>query len=266
MWIQRQQPKLPKKRKEYPKKYNGRTTNPSTVKKDSQNTAKPPALKPKHRRTGSSKSTRVSPREKNAHEPPSPPIPSSRVRAAKTRANAKLDLQAKQLAAAKAELKLFGRNPPGQTSHTGNGSSPRRSLRTRASRRLRGNDDDDEWQQIPVEWLTEAAQETDQIADPSPNGVKDSERPRKRLRSTEYAVELPKVLREEDSGEESELTELSESDTAEPETIAKPGKHAKQGKAVDEIQQEKESTEAHTPELIFQNDFVEWETVSLRSH
>lgn len=74
-----------------------------------------------------------------------------RSRAAKTQANVKLDLQAKQLAAAKAEIESFNRMSTARNSPSKSSSRP--VLGTRASRRLRGDDEDDEWQQIPEEWM-----------------------------------------------------------------------------------------------------------------
>lgn len=72
----------------------------------------------------------------------------SRVRAAKTKANARLDIQAKQLAAAKAEIEALNRRALRR-------SYPQKDkiLGTRKSRRLNTNDSDDEWQQVPEEWL-----------------------------------------------------------------------------------------------------------------
>jgi hypothetical protein len=99
---------------------------------------------------------------KQVELPPTPPT-ASRSRAAKTRANAKLDIQAKQLEAIKNEMRSFsrGRVPRGLQERTSSTSSPR-PLGTRMSKRLRADADDDEWQQIPAEWLESGAEDSEE--------------------------------------------------------------------------------------------------------
>ncbi|KAI0353807.1 hypothetical protein OH77DRAFT_1427123 [Trametes cingulata] len=117
------------------------------------------------------RSKRTSRRQTRASSPaPELSSPGKSTRAAKVQANKKLDIQAKELAEfqrqaakldsakakAKASPRASRRNPP---------SPPKRATGTRTSARLRRStrgaleedDEDDEWQQVPDEWLQESA-------------------------------------------------------------------------------------------------------------
>ena len=149
LWIQRQ---LPKPRASKRTKTNARKK-ASNKEKKKESTPAAPSKKRKADDPGDSemRSKRrlrtVAPETSNYQQ-------NGRARAAKIQANVKLDLQAKQLAAAKAELMSYSRSRAPPSSH----SSPR-AVGTRSSRRLRGkvdsDDDDDEWQRVPDEWLDE---------------------------------------------------------------------------------------------------------------
>lgn len=84
-------------------------------------------------------------------------------RAAKVKANKKLDLQAKELAEFQRQTAALQRASPRKSARAPP-SPAKRALGTRVSARLRhagkaGDDDesDDEWQQVPDEWLQESA-------------------------------------------------------------------------------------------------------------
>ncbi|KAI1786771.1 hypothetical protein LXA43DRAFT_1032456 [Ganoderma leucocontextum] len=84
-------------------------------------------------------------------------------RAAKVRANKKLDLQAKELAEFQRQTAALERSSPRKSARAPT-SPAKRALGTRVSARLRhaikaenGDDSDDEWQQVPNEWLQESA-------------------------------------------------------------------------------------------------------------
>ncbi|KAI0749906.1 hypothetical protein C8Q80DRAFT_1120027 [Daedaleopsis nitida] len=96
--------------------------------------------------------------------------PGKSTRAAKVQANKKLDLQAKELAefqrqaAALATTRARANSSPRKSRATP-ASPAKRAVGTRVSARLRhsakaddeGDDDDQEWQQVPEEWLQESA-------------------------------------------------------------------------------------------------------------
>ena len=182
-------------------------------------------------------------------------------RAAKTQANAKLDLQAKQLAAAKAEMDLLDR----QAKSSPKRSSNRRSMGTRVSRRLRGDDGDDEWQQIPVEWLAGADEEEETEVLPKMRNTRSSTRPklspRDRVlfdRGKKQSKSLTSQKTGLESDDESDLTELSESEETNPAveaSVVSPYLKQQEGSRSKDSENE-ESGEAWPP-----SDFVEWETV-----
>ncbi|KAH8117756.1 hypothetical protein DFH11DRAFT_1723784 [Phellopilus nigrolimitatus] len=196
----------------------------------------------------SSRSSRRS--GKVEHTPVPIPEENGRARAAKTRANVKLDLQAKQLAAAKAELQSFSRKSPGKvTSPSKRDSSGQRAVGTRASRRLRGEgDNDDEWQQIPPEWLS---------GNEDPGAVKIGSSIRSGARSQaqyqgrkRFSIAHADASRNEidktwlDSDDESVLTELSDSEAS----------------TVDKLENAPNDDDALPLEYWPPSDFIEWET------
>lgn len=206
--------------------------------------------------------TRVTRRKQHAQESKTKTdtaqVNSSRVRAAKTQANVKLDEQAKQLAAAQAEMKLIskGRYPREQKT-----TSPRRlpptPLGTRVSRRLRGVQHEDEWQQIPEEWLKENTVKSELDDSKDSNTV-----------DQKAAADTAKIMHRRaglDSSEGSELTELSDTESNEvPHTAsAKTLSKSKSSQKAQEQQTHIDSPEEVdiVPESLPPADFIEWETV-----
>lgn len=111
-------------------------------------------------------------------ESQSSPQGSSRSRAAKTRANVKLDIQARQFEQVKAEMLSFSRGRVPRGMQESLVSSPR-TFGTRVSKRLRRDMEDEEWQQIPPEWLGEGGEHGEER---EPEDVEDEERKGKRRR------------------------------------------------------------------------------------
>ncbi|KAJ7895858.1 hypothetical protein B0H13DRAFT_2034594 [Mycena leptocephala] len=145
-------------------------------------------------------------------------------RAAKAQAKLKLDAQAKELAELNRAAGLRG--PATRASHGGRTPvAPVRPLGTRVSARLRGADEE-EWQAVPEDWLTEGGSKKKTPVKPK-----------------------PKTGLESDDDSVSDLTELSEEPIEEV-------KEDEESAEVEEASQAEENREDGQPE-----GFVEWETI-----
>ncbi|KAG6844243.1 hypothetical protein H0H87_008492 [Tephrocybe sp. NHM501043] len=130
-----------------------------------------------------------------------PEVTSGRSRAAKSQANAKLDAQAKELAELNRQANALARSSSGLRTSTRASPkkpstpkpSPPKTRGTRLSKRLRGDEDEDEWQAVPEEWL---------------NGDEES-KPSKADGKRSAGLALKTGLEDEGS-EISDLTELSD--------------------------------------------------------
>lgn len=229
----------------------------------------------------------------------SPATPSGRnARAAKLQANKKLDAQARELAEFQRQAALTAtseKSSPRSTRHTRNNvntsenSGRKTAVGTRTSARLRGESqdgDDDEWQQIPDEWLKETM-------DPAtPNRTRSSARKAK----PQGRQPLPPPLEDDEDEDEtvqdgphtglssddaiSELTELSDDEQPEP-TKSAPVKSEDDGvplptppgdtvvEATALKKEPKEEKADVAPDIFAVDisshipaDFVEWEAVS----
>ncbi|TCD63136.1 hypothetical protein EIP91_005974 [Steccherinum ochraceum] len=147
LWIQRAVPKPPRsaKRKRPPVKSKAATTPRKSAREQSDDDEPAPRSA---KRSRTQRSARTSTSRADALPTPN----GSRSRAAKVQANKKLDAQAKDLAefqrqtASAARAKAARQKTASPQKPTAQG--------TRASARLRGStQDDDEWQEIPREWL-----------------------------------------------------------------------------------------------------------------
>ncbi|EJD06674.1 uncharacterized protein FOMMEDRAFT_144617 [Fomitiporia mediterranea MF3/22] len=231
LWIQRSPPKPPKKtgkrkavshdnsrktkarRIEHTEKTKSEGTDKSSrTGKTSKSTRPKQASTPRKSGRGSRQSSGI-------NDEPSAVSLNGRARAAKTQANVKLDLQAKQLAAAKAEMESFNRRSSGRTSPSK--ASNHQTLGTRVSRRLRGrqdNDDDDEWQEIPEEWLPKDEEAGYKSSPTRASGTRSSTRikiparPKKEETPPLRSSARNRIARDAglESDDESELTELSD--------------------------------------------------------
>lgn len=171
------------------------------------------------------------------------PTANSRARAAKTKANVKLDLQARQLAAAKAEMEALER-------HTASRSPKRaRSIGTRKSKRLQTSESDDDWQQIPPEWLCTGS---DTETAPANQRNNPSARQRRGSGKTEQTRAVNSYVATLDS-DDSDLTELSDDEPSPDRDLDLQGENS------EEIIPHENAT---AKEL---DQFNEWETVSLTS-
>ncbi|KAI9451079.1 hypothetical protein BJY52DRAFT_1125459 [Lactarius psammicola] len=194
------------------------------------------------------------------------PIARRGPRAAKMQASAKLSAQAKELAELQRQAALEGRRSGRRVASPSppRNASPRRPLGTRMSARLRGvNQPDDEWQEIPDEWLNEGIEEND--------GASASEHDKEVEMDTD--AQLAKTGLESDDDAVSELTELSE--ITPPATVIaarpksrqgskksggsrkKPSHSKRQTLIIDDSVPEDEVE----PEWRPPDDFIEWETI-----
>lgn len=189
---------------------------------------------------------------KRARINPLPVTPASgrHSRAAKDQAKLKLDAQARELAELNREASMSTSRSTrptrqaasrAQFSRTPTRSAPSRVLGTRTSARLRGPQEEDEWQPIPEEWLNE------------------TKRPRK------SSVSAAKTGLENDEESISDLTELSDDggETSASPSVSQNGKSTKassNGIKSTEPKFEIIEDKPEPPEDPLAN-FVEWETV-----
>ena len=279
LWIQRVPPKPPKKsaKRKATQTKDNRKTKVARVEQQSQGKKREQeessnlkAAKRAKKATTPQRTRRVSQQPSAVDDMTASPGGSGRARAAKTQANAKLDLQAKQLAAVKAEMDALNRKSTSRKSPAKPSSRP--TIGVRMSRRLRGgggaDDEDDEWQPIPEEWLSQ----NEGIVNKSVNSAVNGSATRTRARNTRQRKEAPRPvvanLRVDarsiglSSDDESDLTELSESEESD---------HRDNNQTVDEpstnevaCEQEKiEEENHHSEETLLPPGFVEWETVCM---
>lgn len=228
LWMQRAPPKAPRgpkslKRKRPPPKVNGKkAVKAATAKRARVEKAAAPSK-------GKSKA-KVS----------APESPTNRhSRAAKSQANLKLDAQAKELEELNRQAVALARGEAGLRTSSRRQSSPlkntssTRSLGTRTSARLRGSEDDEEWQAVPEEWLHE---------DSGPS----TRRSKRKAPS--------------DSGSVSDLTELTDSDDSDSDA-EEDEEDEEEPEATDVEEAEDEPMDANEESSQLPADFVEWETV-----
>ena len=258
LWIQRAPPKPPRpaKRKRPPSKPK-RTTASSrrAVPEDSDDEDPPP---PSAKRKRVQRQTRAS----TVHS--DPPPSSSRSRAAKVQANKKLDAQAKELAEYQRQAAASAKTRSTRQKQ----ASPQKqaSVGTRSSARLRGSArDDDEWQEIPKEWLKASVSDVESEDGDDSTGVKEEDDDDAE-RGTGTTNGAPNI----GGDESSDLTELSDSSEAsdgdhgeqKPATLTngsrkRGSRNTKDSKAREPPQQQTDAEEVAE----VTGDFVEWELV-----
>ncbi|KAI0683392.1 hypothetical protein BC835DRAFT_1296068 [Cytidiella melzeri] len=293
LWIQRALPKPPraiKRKRAATVKAKTQASTSKIVEEDSDSEAAQ-IIPAKRTRTAKTKTSRtVSKAEESTSS-------GRGARAAKVKANKMLDAQAKELAEFQRQTALL--SSPSRsavratrsswaTAKVGAQPSPSRltALGTRTSARLRGpvKDSDDEWQQVPDEWLKDDAEKT-----PPYKGR--STRSKGKVRASpegdEYAESAGGVVQREaglGSDAISELTELSddpkdeiaEDDEYDEQTTTKPpesaadtstrpqanGRSKKARKEVTlEVDDQLKVPVEYTPAPEIPKDFVEWETI-----
>ena len=217
-------------------------------------------------------------------------------------ASVKLSAQAKELAELQRQAALESRRSSRRVASPSSlrGGSPQRPTGTRMSARLRGVVQvDDEWQEIPDEWLNERGEavvdggasgseqldgeaEMDQSSDPDPRPEPEPEA----VPDPDTDAQRTKTGLESDDDDVSELTELTEVSlpatilVSQPKTKKSPKKaggnrrktsRTKRGtfvdNSVDVVQplEEPEPDEEVEPEWRPPDNFVEWETVRIFS-
>ncbi|KAF8958323.1 hypothetical protein BDZ97DRAFT_60426 [Flammula alnicola] len=226
LWIQRAPPKVAKakvlKRKRAPEK----------ASQKSQPNSKNPSTPIKRARLNV------------ASVDPSPPASGRHSRAAKDQAKLKLDVQARELAELNRQAAILNRKPRAMR-QTSSRTQPSRSVAqaatsrpvgTRASARLRGVQEEEEWQPIPDEWLNEG------------------ERGRN-IKST-----IPKTGLESDEETISDLTELSE-EVGEGSSTSQHAKAPNHGKGANGVDFQASDEQQPDKSQDVPDDFVEWETI-----
>ena len=299
LWIQRAPPRAPRppKRKRPAPKQKPKKIVHETSSEDELPT--PPTKRTRTRAGNRGTSTPAS--------TPNPPTSNPRARKAKLQANQRLDAQYKELEAFQREAAVQTSRATPTRSAAINGTSTRASARrvlgTRASRRLRGADEDeDEWQEVPQEWLNDKESEGEVVTrgKRAVNGKAKATEVGKakamRLAVEEAVDEMDEDEQDKTEGEEdlddamSELTELSEL-TPEPEEDAPEEEEVKtktarskrkapvtrktKGKArakpkvkiekvvKEELIEEEEPEPEPEPDPPLPADFLEWEAVCI---
>ncbi|KAJ2918442.1 hypothetical protein MD484_g1915, partial [Candolleomyces efflorescens] len=240
LWIQRAPPKPPSRKRKR---------------------KAPPADEPKGRnaKAGSSskrqKLTKAQSKQKKKAEPvPVPPTPTSgRSRAAKEQAKAKLDAQAKALAefnrqaaaAASSSTRSASarstRSSQRQESKSAGGSKAFKPTGVRMSARLRGFQEDDDWQPVPEEWL-----ETD--------GSSKSAKTKTRTGLESDAESISDLT---ELSDDEERQDMSSKDAEEEEEEPEEEKPAKPS-AKDQLEDEERDEPQNEPNP---SSFIEWETL-----
>ncbi|KAF5392324.1 hypothetical protein D9757_001368 [Collybiopsis confluens] len=239
LWIQRVPPKPPRPP---PKK---------SLKRKRATISKPPPTKRAR--------TQTTAKGRKARSKPLPATPSNTSsgrhgRAAKDQANLKLDAQAKQLAELNRQAGLLATSPRNASSRGKAAESPSRvassrtarPLGTRISARLRGAQDEDEWQVIPDEWLQ------DDNDDEYQGGM--STRSRRALSPSRSIANSSMSDLTELSDESDEKAESEEDEDGEEE------EEESENQEDDQVEQEVEQEEAKES---LPQDFVEWETIAV---
>ncbi|KAH8981590.1 hypothetical protein EDB86DRAFT_3086957 [Lactarius hatsudake] len=291
LWIQRTIPKPPRnlKRKRAP-----RRPKPKPEAAFTDDESDPPPTPKKRKAAGtirippasSSTPTRATRQRRPPSSPDDPgPVSSRGPRAAKTQASAKLSAQAKELAELQRQAALEGRRSSRRVASPSPSrrASPRRPLGTRMSARLRGvNQTDEEWQEIPNEWLNEGGEENDGASASEHDkeadlGVHSEPEPEPDLDpapdlDADMDTQLAKTGLESDDDAVSELTELSEitppatvivSNPKSRQSSKKSGNNRKKPSysKVQTLTTIDASEDEIEPEWRPPDDFIEWETI-----
>lgn len=173
-------------------------------------------------------------------------------RAAKIRANQRLDAQARDLADFRRQM---------VSSRTRAASiTARKPTGIRVSARLRGTAvEDDEWQEVPDEWLAVSDTHKNSAKDPPPASKKQA---KTGLESDDSSISELTELSDGEAdavGSERNFDEKSEADTEEANPTS-----VKKDTDVDAEDQQGEEEKLVDPPItpLLPDDFVEWETVS----
>ncbi|KAH9178342.1 hypothetical protein EDB89DRAFT_2064118 [Lactarius sanguifluus] len=291
LWIQRTIPKPPRnlKRRRAP-----RRPKPTPEAAFTDDESDPPPIPKKRKVAGTIRippaSSSTPTRATRQRRPPSSPndlgpVASRGPRAAKMQASAKLSAQAKELAELQRQAALEGRRSSRRVASPSPSrrASPRRPLGTRMSARLRGvNQTDEEWQEIPNEWLNEGVEENDGASasdhdkeadmgansEPEPEPDLDPERDL----DADMDTQLAKTGLESDDDAVSELTELSEITPPATVIVSRPKSSRQSSKKSGDNRKKPSYSKVQTltidasedeiePEWRPPDNFIEWETI-----
>ncbi|THH15755.1 hypothetical protein EUX98_g9416 [Antrodiella citrinella] len=250
LWIQRAPPKPPRSAKRKRASAKPKAAKASSSKVVPEDSDVDDDLPPSSKRKRVQRITRTS----AVHSDP-PPVTPSRSRAAKVQANKKLDAQAKELAEFQRQAVASAKT---RATRQASASAQKRAVfGTRASARLRGSTrNDDEWQEIPDEWLKASSAEesddgnenvNDEVNEHEDNGNADA-----------------------DGDDSSELTELSDSSEEEKPPApsgtrkrggAKVNGTAKAKKVEPKVEEDALPEEVPEEARPLPSDFVEWELI-----
>ncbi|KAN0093108.1 hypothetical protein V8E55_003892 [Tylopilus felleus] len=249
LWIQREPPRPSLKRKRKP----GGNSRNVTKKQSQSSTAKRQRIDQSSRPVERSSVTRSTRSKVQSQPSPSP----REGRAAKMRANQRLDAQARDLAE-------FRRQMTSSRTRTAS-MNPRKYTGVRISARLRGAAvEDDEWQEVPDEWLAASDTHKGCAKDAPPSPLPSSKKGMKTgLESDDSSIsELTELSDGEDDAEgETEEEEAKETSLLDTE-VANPASAGEDTDVEAEDQQDQvanpvdPSTTPPPPD-----DFVEWETI-----
>lgn len=251
LWIQREPPRQTLKRK--------RLTNPNASKSSGKKSfSKRQRVDPEPEPTPPPTTpARASRRRNQTQTQNSSPSGSRGTRAAKSRANQKLDAQAKDLAE-------FQRQMARSKSTNARPLTPRRPSGIRVSARLRGNLADDEWQEVPNEWLSPSVHDGTEGEEKTPPKAK--ARLKTGLESDEDSVSDLTELSEDDDTDEGDTQEEAQEE-ADAEEDEEPNVKDEESEADSvpvpdkpngKIDHEEDEELPSLPE-----GFIEWETICI---
>lgn len=251
LWIQREPPRQTLKRKRHTNpnasKSSGKKSFNKRQRVDPEPEPTPPPTTP----------ARASRRHNQAQAQNSSPSGSRGARAAKSRANQKLDAQAKDLAE-------FQRQMARSKSTSARPLTPRRPSGIRVSARLRGNLADDEWQEVPDEWLSPSVHDGTEEEEKTPPKAK--ARLKTGLESDDDSVSDLTELSEDDDTNEGDAQEEADADEDEDEDEepdVKDEESEAESVPVPDKPNGKIDIDEEDNELPFLPEgFIEWETVS----
>lgn len=248
LWIQREPPRQTLKRK--------RPANPNASKssgKRSFNKRQRVDTEPGHIPLPTTP-TRASRRRNQAQAQNSSPSGSRGTRAAKSRANQKLDAQAKDLAE-------FQRQMARSKSTNARPLTPRRPSGIRVSARLRGNLADDEWQEVPDEWLSPSGHDGTEGEEKTPPNAK--ARLKTGLETDEDSVSDLTELSEDDDTNEGDAQEEADAEEDEEPAIKDEESEAESVPVPDKSNGKIDVDEEDEELPSLPEGFIEWETICI---
>ncbi|VDC04909.1 unnamed protein product [Peniophora sp. CBMAI 1063] len=275
LWIQRNPPRPPRplKRKRAPPKKKAPSPSPSVP---SELSEPEEDLAPKRPRRAASNANakksngRAKGKGRAAEVEPEPDeeVHGRGSRKAKTQANAKLDAQAKELAALQRQAALEKRRGPAPAATiSAAAQSPRATRGTRVSARLRGAET--EWQDVPAEWLADGEKD-DAEDEAAKTGLEDDD-------AVSELSSLSDLSELEPEPEPEPEEEVVEEEKPAPRTRRAPAKSKGKGKkkapararrakavveaedVVEEVEEKQEPEEEWKPPA----DWIEWEAIAI---